>query len=248
MRYSELSDYYKCPKFYELRYVLKVASDQLPSASLLFGTAMHAALEEYLRGGDGTVTFQAFWEAERGKPITYYNGETWEGLLDDGQVLLARFQRLHLKHLEPQFLEVKLDGSYQGQPLSGTCDMAGKYKGVDSVIDFKTSAKPYEKDKIRTSEQMYIYNHMLMEAHNFNARQHVYMVFKKSYLSAVPSIQVITREVPVSELISVMANVGAVAEEITKRSLFTKNKNSCMMGKYKCEMWSHCYKRDGEVE
>lgn len=243
-RYSAIADYYKCPRYYQLRHILQIQPVVTPSSALKFGTAIHAGVESYFKQENGVDTFEAFWEAERGKDLVYYGGETWDSLLADGKVLLNKFDKYHLRHLEPAYIEQKLSGTLGPIKLEGTVDFAGKYKGINSIVDFKTSGKPYNVDKLITNEQMFIYGHMLEQKQGFKAEQHIYIVFKKSRWSQDAGIQVLARPVNTISKTSSLNNVKEVAQQMSDTTCFTMNKNSCSMGTYRCDFWDHCYKED----
>jgi len=59
LRYSQISDYYRCPRYYELRHIKKVPSGAPASAALHFGTACHLGVETFFEGGDGEAVFEA---------------------------------------------------------------------------------------------------------------------------------------------------------------------------------------------
>lgn len=241
-RYSEITDYYRCPTYYHLRHVERVESGAPESSALFFGTAMHLGVQAYLEGDDGAVVFEAAWEAHRDKPLLYYGRESWDSLAKDGEVLLTRFKRMHLKHIEPAFIEQKLEREHNGVILTGTVDTAGSYKGKRSVIDYKTSGKRYPQEKLVVNEQLSGYNFMLRgEPWKYEAEQHVYIVFRKTGVEGDAGIQVIATPVDEKFVMKRIDNMVAVAKQISKQKLLTKNTSQCIMGRYKCDYFAHCW-------
>ena len=238
MRYSEIDAYYKCPTFYENRYVLNLAADEKESSALKFGTAIHAAVEDLFNGGDGISMFEAMWAMDEGKDMEFYR-TNWNELLEDGQRLIANFKKYHLKHFVPKFIERQVE-CVSGVKLSGTIDFVGEYKGIPSIIDFKTSSRPYNKDKLETNEQLYIYNHMARVVLGYEASQHVYVVFQKRLYGKPASIQVITRNVAAKDVETALLNVTKVVKMI-ETGVYIKNRNSCFFGEYRCGYYSKCY-------
>lgn len=237
-RYSTISDAYKCFKYYELKHIHKLPDGSERNADLKFGTALHLAIEDLFLGGNGIDVFNIFWNAER---LNLDYGRLPFNILSDlGNTFIERFERLHFKHFMPLFLEQKGEVFLDKYKLTGTVDFLGKYKDVPSIVDWKTSSYPYEKEKLIINEQMYGYNLMAQANHGFKAKQHVYVVFVKN--PKEPRIQVITREVTEEKMTEVVDNIKLMCEDINIRSKFPKNRNSCMMGKRKCSYFSTCYK------
>lgn len=242
-RYSTISDAYKCYKYYELKHVLGLKDNSDKNADLKFGTALHLAIQDMFEGGNGIDVFNIFWNAEEKNSLVY--GRLPHGVLNDiGNTLLERFERLHLKHFNMAHIEKKMEVALGDYKLTGTVDFIGEYKGVPSVVDWKTGGYPYEKEKLIINEQMYGYNAMARASLGYQAKQHVYVVFVKN--PKEPRIQVLTKEVTDDKMNNMLDNVHTMCNEITNRTVFPKNRNNCMMGKYKCSFFNTCYGEDNE--
>lgn len=244
IRYSHLTDYNKCPKYYEHRHILDTPSPAPASGAMAFGTACHLGVQTFFEGGDGEGVFEAMWEANRDLTYTYSNGETWETLARDGAVLMSKFKRLHLKHFKPQYVEAKLSRGYVmnqggGVEFSGTVDFAGEYKGVKSVVDFKTSAWPYEPAKLVINEQLALYNYMLRP--DFVAEQHTYVVLKKAKYGVDAGIQVLSRPFTEAQVLDRVDNMARITHEVGRRRDFTRNTGGCMYGKNLCDYATLCF-------
>lgn len=237
-RYSTISDAYKCFKYYELKHVLGLKDGSDKNADLKFGTALHLAIQDMFEGGNGLDVFNIFWNAEEKNGLVY--GRLPHGVLNDiGNTLLERFNRLHLKHFNMAYIEKKMQASLGPYKLTGTVDFIGEYKGVKSIVDWKTGGYPYEKEKLIINEQMYGYNAMARESLGYEAQQHVYVVFVKN--PKEPRIQVLTKEISLSNINTMLDNVKSMCDEVSNRTNFPMNRNSCMMGKYKCSFFNKCY-------
>lgn len=242
IRYSAISAYYKCPRLYQLDYIEKLPKVGPESSALHFGSAVHLAIEDVLQGGPGVLTFQMLWESRRNQDMVYYGRESWESLMADGERLLSLFKRNHAKHIKAAYVEEQISGVYDKVKLMGTVDCAGEYKGVKSVIDFKTSGTRYPAEKLVVSEQLYVYNHLLSSERQYDAVQHVYIVLRKTGRDGEAGIQVITKPVSPAELTATLNNVRDVALEIAARKTFTMNRGHCIIAnKYKCERYETCY-------
>jgi hypothetical protein len=245
-RYSTISDGYKCLRYYELKHVLGLPDGSDKNADLKFGTALHLGIRDMFEGGNGIDVFNIFWNAEEKNGLVY--GKLPHNVLQDlGNTFLERFERLHLKHFKPAHIEKKLSCNLGKYKLTGTVDFLGEYKGVPSVVDWKSAGYPYEKQKLSINEQMYGYNAMSREELGYQAKQHVYVVFVKN--PKEPRIQVLTKQVTAAKMDIMLQNVAHMCDELTNRTIFPKNRNACMYGKTLCPFFNHCYSDDlGEEE
>src|ERR1700750_471638 len=88
--YTQLSQYLICPRRYRYRY-LDGWREKDTRAAMLFGRAFEQALSaSFLREDPAAVLFRE-WAAHRDTPLEYSNGSTWDGMLQQGIQLLARF-------------------------------------------------------------------------------------------------------------------------------------------------------------
>lgn len=237
-----VSTAYACSKMYKLQYIDKAESDEKGSSALEFGTCIHMGLQASLEGEPGLDSFRAYWDSIKDKDLTYYYPFDWEKLYDLGELFLTRFDKLHAKHLQIVHpMEVRLFGKLpEGYLIEGTPDFIGKYKGVDSIVDFKTSKDLYTADKLIVDEQMYIYNYLARTQLGFQPVQHVYIVFGKKD----ERIQVLIHQPSDEELGKAIDNVERMCKELEQREKdnnFPMNKKSCLIGTYRCKYWSNCH-------
>lgn len=239
--YSMITAAYTCLRKYKLRFIDEIEPDIPRSSALEFGTCMHAAIQAALEGGDAADVFRIYWDSVKDKDMKYYR-QNWDELNDVGQTLLSRFQRLHAKHFEIKYpMEERLYADLYNYPVEGTPDFVGKYKGVDSIVDFKTSSQPYVKEKIVSNEQMHLYAYLALKKYGYAAKQLVYIVFVKN----PARIQVLTHPLTTQNNVYMLQNIKSMCEELDKRTNWPQNKNSCLMsGRYKCDYWDICYGHD----
>lgn len=235
--YSKIDVAYNCYRKYYLQFIEKVPIDFPGSADLEFGTAMHAALQGYLEGNDGLKIFKLYWDSI-GEQKLMYGRFNWQQLKDTGEKQLERFVRLHMKHFEPYKLEERLYGTIGGEHFEGTADFIGNYKGVPSIVDWKTSRDKYPASKLQVSEQMYGYAHLAKQCLDYDVKQLVYMVFVKWDGSIQkPMVLELTKE----KLESMIANIEIMINDLKTRTEWPANRNSCLKGQYKCDMFRICY-------
>lgn len=247
--YSKLKDFDRCPRYYKLKHIDGVPVPEEKSADLSFGTAIHAALNYHLETGEsGVSVFERFWDLAAAEGLEYgrYKHAELHAIAD---ILLQRFERLHSKHFKPHMMEERL--YHRG--LEGTPDFVGEYKGVKSVVDFKTSAQRYHPLRIRSDDQLPLYAWLAREAPGercgYHAEQIVYVVLIKDLKA--PSIQVLTA--PMSEQLALKAAslAGDKCDDILA-SNFTPNSSSCIVGTRVCPYWEHCHgpkpKKGGDEE
>lgn len=240
--HSKISDFRTCPKLYKLKHIDKIPQVSLPGGDLEFGTAMHLALNDLLTGGAGLPIFNLYWDSLKGKPVEY-GRLSQEQLKDIGEVLLARFQRLHLKHFRPVSMEERISGVLGSKKVEGTPDFIGWYKDIPSIVDFKTSGSKYDRKKIECDEQMPLYAELAKRVLGFEAKQLVYLVFIKGEVS----IQTLSRDLTKGEQALVVQNVIETCDDISERKTWPKNPQGCLKGSYACAYWKTCWgNKDGE--
>lgn len=239
-RYSAINTAYQCLRKYQLQY-LEGIQPEGESGDMAFGSAIHYALYTHFDSKKDDVlgdvspieVFNTIWEMSKEKEMKYAR-QGWAELREQGEIFIERFIKLRAKDAKPEYLEKEMQFFIGNHKFSGTADVIGKYKDVPSVIDFKTSAYAYDKRKLKTNEQMYIYAHAAKQVLNYEAQQLVYVVFVKN---PAPRIQVITIPLTQTKLNSMIDNVRAMADDLAQRKYFPMNRNSCL----NCNMYKHCY-------
>lgn len=243
--YSHISTAYRCGQLYKYLVIDNLKTDQPESGDMKFGTAIHLAIESILTNpkADYMGLFELFWDLERGHN-NKYGRYTWDDLREQGHTLLARFERLHAKKFKAFKMEERLYGRIGNIEVEGTPDFIGDYEGKKSLIDFKTSGSRYNKDKIKVSEQLYLYTELARQAFGFIPEQVVYVVFVKG---SNPSIQCISEDFNQTRSTRILQNLekqGLEIEQKIKNNSFTRNYGACIMGEMKCQYFDKCHNGD----
>lgn len=237
-RYSAINTAYTCYLKYKRIYIDGEKADY-ESGDVAFGSALHRALHAHFKKQDPELDFDMAWGAQRAKPYLYTRFN-WEQLREMGLKFISRWVRLHAKKYEPFKVEENITTRLSGFMFQGTPDYVGLYQGVPSVVDFKTSAKEYDKKKIITNEQMYLYAYMVKEVFNYDVKALAYVVFIKG---DEPRIQTNVKiDLDEKLLQRHMDNVKLMCEDLSQRTKFPMNKNSCNF----CEFFNKCYEGQNE--
>jgi hypothetical protein len=240
--HSKLADAQFCLRKYDLKYIRKVQIPEVLSADLEFGQAMHMGLEDIMRGGDGDMVFNLYWETRRNAGLEYGRLDH-DSLKNIGETLLARFKRLHFKHYEPAHIEQRIYTPLGKHAFEGTPDLLCKYKGRRAVVDFKTAAYRYDKRKIISDSQMVAYAGLAKQELGFEAEILVYVVFIKD--PKAPSIQVIERVLTSEETYDILDNVIEICDDLAERKSFPMNTGSCIRGTLICPYFDVCHGKKG---
>lgn len=184
--HSQMETFASCGLKYNYRYVqrLKRPSD---SSALIFGTAVHKAIEMYHKSLFGErMTERAMMEifgeewrkllAESEVEIKFKKGESKDILFDVGIDICHQYHRDHIDCPPPALfvddagelvpaveisfnLEMTNDDYKMTKPISGKIDLVTPLplKKGVFVIDHKTSGRAYEDFKVNTSTQLALY-------------------------------------------------------------------------------------------
>jgi putative RecB family exonuclease len=160
LSYSRINRYLHCPEQYRLYYIEKLRP-RFPSAAMVFGQVMHAALALFfLDGGRPGPFFDAAWDEVRQIDLTYNQKESWEKLKTIGPGLLQKFQQDFMKRIsrvagvEKPF-EIRITSL--NMAMVGAIDLIAAVDGKNTVLDFKTSGSSYEKHEVALSDQLTAY-------------------------------------------------------------------------------------------
>ena len=240
-RYSTISLFHKCQQLYKLTQIDGLDDGSDKSGDLTFGTAVHMGVEDLLKGGNGVDVFEMFWSLQEGKELEY--GRLGHDTLAElGKALLQVFSEEHLRHFTPKHIEAKAEAQLGDYTFSGTVDFLGDYKGVPSVVDWKTSAMPYDNYKIQCNEQMYGYAFLAEQALGFKAEQVVYGVAVKDPKN--PRWQFKTSALSPDKQKAMLDNLVLTMKqiEVAKGAGFVKNAQHCVRGRYVCPFFDLCHK------
>lgn len=234
-RYSGIETAYRCLRKYKLDYIDKLPQEGPASIELGFGTGIHSAIQASLEGDDAQGCFKLYWGSL--KPDFKHEEFRYKDYYFKGLEFLRKFDKLHKPHLTPQHLEVTLKGNIQGYEFEGTPDFVGLYKGVPSIIDWKTSQNAYLREKLLTNPQLPLYAELAKQVHGFEAKQIVYMVFVKSSTST----QVIVEPLTKSLLTQALGSVINMTRVLESEKSYPQNFTACIMGSRVCNRYKNCY-------
>lgn len=233
-RYSAISCAYRCYKKFELDYVLgKKVMIQDPNME--FGTAMHLFFSTYLETmneQEARDAFAMYWGTCKNIDFKY---DSWDALNAKADIFMTRWLRLHSKKYTPKYIEHNMNFLVGDFKFQGTPDFIGEYKGVPSIVDYKTSFAKYDKRKIIVNEQMPLYAHAAEQVLGYKAEQIVYVVLVKN---PEPSIQEIILPISRKDIDESLKNVITMCRDLSSRKEFPMNRDNCL----KCEHYGrNCY-------
>lgn len=240
LSYSEFSTALLCLRKYQYLYVDKIKLPELDKpADLAFGSAIHAGVNAYLEGHNGTSVFNIFWESIREKDMLY-SRFNWEELKNLGEVFLSKFTKRYLRDFKPVHMEKRLYSEYRGIKLEGTPDFFGLYKDEKVVFDWKTSAYPYYKERGLTSLQLALYTYLGIRELGFTPQKLGYLVFVKATGSVQNPILVDFDEKVLYDKLDSMVDYY---EKLDKAKTYPKNPNQCIVGSNYCPFIDLCWNK-----
>ena len=146
--FTQLSQYLICPRRYRYRY-LDGWREKDTRAAMLFGRAFEQALSAYFLREDPAAVLFREWAAHRDTPLEYSNGSTWDGMLQQGIQLLARFaqdDRIRIrqprKNLQIRFTRTLPDGNH----FVAYIDAIGSLDGKRCLLEWKTTSCRYPEE------------------------------------------------------------------------------------------------------
>ncbi len=236
--FSQYSDALKCLQYDKYLNVDKLG-EPAKSGDTAFGTAIHSAIASFLEGENSREVFSILWDLEESKDLQYTRFR-WGELKGIGDELLRKYEKGHGKKMELVFGEKRLYGEYKGVKLEGTLDFLGDYNGKMELVDFKTSAYSYDRDKVTCSLQLSLYAYLAEQNGLPRPERLSYLTFVKS----TKSIQYTTRAhdgpLMYSQLDSMVNYVKLIeARDMTQEY---KNPNGCFIGTQRCQFFDKCWK------
>lgn len=173
--WSSISTYMRCPMRFRLQYVLGHRPDSV-SSSLVFGSAIHSALEEHftrLFAGaaapsvdDLLTVYDRVWREET-QSVRFGKTETPESLRDLAGRMLTAFQGHDVATMDSSCRLIGVEEELRGTIVDGVPDVLGR---VDlmvltekslRIIDFKTSRSAWSASKItEAAPQQLLYSQL----------------------------------------------------------------------------------------
>ena len=171
LSYSAVRTFQNCPLKYRFRYIDGLAEDCV-SASLIFGSAIHAALEFYFTaqmGGDSLPTldtlldvYQQSWRDRSEDTIEFGKSETVDSLHGMADRMLQKFLDSDLT--QPEGRIIGIEERFRGVLIPGLPDLLGYVDLLletdDAIVvrDFKTSRSAWNPEQAADqSDQLLLY-------------------------------------------------------------------------------------------
>ena len=164
LSYSAVSTYQKCPLKFCFQYVVSL-EPEFVSSSLVFGSAIHAAIEHHFRklfeGAEPpsceelVAEYDRAWSAEPSATIRFGQGETPESLHDLAGRMLEVFWASSLSKLDTSAELLAVEEEFRGPIIPDCPDILGRVDLVLAdaerlrIIDFKTSRSAWGDAKIQ---------------------------------------------------------------------------------------------------
>lgn len=254
-RYSTVSDYYRCGAYYKFKHVDGLDDGLGKSLDIAFGSVVHLAIQDLFEGGDGVDIFNVYWNLQRDKGLER-SRYGWEELAKLGISLVEIFRDEHMRKFAPWsnpnadelFLERKMHGKIGRHAFSGTADFIGTFQQTKAsepilaLVDWKTSAMPYDNYKLLCNEQIYGYVELAKQDLGINLTHGVYGVAVKDTKN--PRWQFKVAEITPDKHAAMLANIEQACDKIeadTEAGKFMKNPGSCIKGKFVCPFFSRCH-------
>ena len=240
--HSQLTMYRSCQKKWALYASGAKAEDQ--SGDLIFGSALHFALAKMLQGEtpeDCVALWHMYWDSVKAAEYGWgrFGYEYYKGM---GERFLKKFSTSYLNDIEPIWVEKKLQGVINGVEVYGTPDVVCKFRGVESILDFKTSSGNYDVLQATTGTQMAFYHALVKQQEAApEIKQYVYLVFNKSKESLQrPVIATVTEELHKAH----MEDIGRTLLEMhapMSDGHCVRNPAQCFSYNRPCEYMKQCW-------
>lgn len=170
--YSSINQYANiCSLQFYFQRVAKLPPERV-SSNLIFGSAIHAALDEFVRNRDiaaAKAVFETRVRAAYGDKVPV-DGDTLETLLEKGPKMLdayaASLKDEEVVAVSREFAVplVDRDGQVLDRPLVGELDLVVKdAKGRLVVVDWKTAARRKSDDEVAGDLQATVYSYAIAQ-------------------------------------------------------------------------------------
>lgn len=171
---TQVKTFQQCPLRWHFDYVEQLPRERV-SSSLVFGGAIHAAIEHHFRAlltGEPTLpveellkVYDGAWDAESAVPVQFPKGETANSLLGLAARVLAAFQETDLAM--PQGDIVGVEEPLRATIISECPDMVSRVdllvveRDALRVVDLKTARSRWNADKpTEHAPQLLLYSEM----------------------------------------------------------------------------------------
>jgi hypothetical protein len=237
--FSKLRTARECLRRYRLEHIDGIKVDNR-SLDMEFGTALNLGLDEILRGeGDGNSVFDLYWSTTSPDlPRFRYDHAA---LAKMAPIFFEKFIDQYMPHIKPVAIGERYFGKIGKHDFEGEFDLLCEYKGVLTVVDFKTASANYAKEKIVVEEQMPGYAELIRQKTGVLPAQRMFLVFVKDFNA--PKIQkpLISPLTSMSQS-DILSNIEATCDDLVSRKSFPKNTESCVRGSIICPHFDRCHK------
>jgi DNA helicase-2/ATP-dependent DNA helicase PcrA len=160
---DQIDDYYSCPKKFYFAHIVRIPL--LENHNLMYGTAIHGALDHYFSrkiSGIAPTLKQLIEDYNQAfRNVGFITREQEEKRHQAGIESLTRFYKEDLKNpIFPKKVEERFEFCEENIKIRGRYDLVCKNSLTDEIIDFKTSRVILQKDadrRIKQSSQMMVY-------------------------------------------------------------------------------------------
>ena len=202
--FTQINTYMICPLKYKFQYIDQLEWPFVP-AGLLFGSAVHKALEHFYTGKkeNRKISYKELWsifegswmKEQKNRPIFYSSGDSEKRLFAVAEKLIklitVQTHSRRILAIEKDF-EIEIENTETGEklelPLRGKIDLIEKDKdGTITVVDHKTAARKFTKVKIDYDLQMSCYAAVLHH-HGMNKQNRIVYRFDVYLKNKSPEI------------------------------------------------------------
>lgn len=240
---SMLIDYMSCPMSFYYKNIAKLKLPQQPQIHLLFGSAIHAAVENIYINEDPFKIFTETFDKEKLLPEEYAKYEEFVPL---GHEMIKNYQAEHpmldklydLNNGQSElYIKRKLINPLTQEvmeiPMSGRID---RMTNSGKVVEYKTSARPWQQNDVVYRTQTMLYNLWYHSEYQTVPEETIYIILIKQFKRTGKSkvIQVLSNHATINELASMFDEVKMILTKINNR-IYEKPKGYH-------PHWCDCYK------
>ena len=166
---SSLNCLLTCPRQYEFKYVQRIPV--APTASMLTGTALHKALEQFYRGvianPDNRLTPAQMAElatATLGDVLTSEEHYPKPEEVEEAGVTVRDLASAYTEHVAPTIVPLAVEEEHVfvakcGVPILSYIDLRRRCPdGCEVICDYKVTSRKWTLDKLENSLQMHLYS------------------------------------------------------------------------------------------
>ena len=244
---SMMIDYLSCPLLFYYRYVAKIRLPQ-KQIHLLFGSAIHRAVEAIFEKEEPYSLFIETFDKnkllneEKGLHKEYLDlgHEMIKNYLNEYPTLNSLYEldkgksEVYIKRI----LKNPLTGEEMPIPMSGRID---RLTDSDRIVEYKTSAKKWSANEIRSRVQTLLYNLWFYSEYGKVPEETLYIILLKKYkkVGRGETFQVLSKNCTLTELAGTFDEIKILLEKI--------NNNEFDRPKGFHPKWCDCHRYEEEL-